>query len=90
MGALTNYRRLLKDHVFAPRLANGMPDPAYRLSSLGHGFAGMFAGWTVCILAAPIEHIKARLQVQYAADKSKRIYSGPIDCSRKIVSDLSL
>ena len=36
-------------------------------------------------IAAPVEHIKARLQIQYAADKSKRLYSGPIDCTRKIV-----
>ena len=33
---------------------------------------------------APVEHVKARLQVQYAADKKKRLYSGPIDCSKKI------
>jgi hypothetical protein len=25
------------------------------------------------------------LQVQYAANKSQRMYSGPIDCLRKIV-----
>lgn len=44
------------------------------------------AGTTVSFIAAPVEHIKARLQVQYAADKTKRMYSGPIDCLRKIVS----
>jgi solute carrier family 25 carnitine/acylcarnitine transporter 20/29 len=43
------------------------------------------AGTTVSFIAAPVEHIKARLQVQYAADKSKRMYSGPIDCLRKMV-----
>jgi hypothetical protein len=45
------------------------------------------AGTTVSFIAAPVEHIKARLQVQYAADKTKRMYSGPIDCLRKIVCE---
>lgn len=56
------------------------------LPSFGHGLAGIMAGTTVSFFAAPVEHIKARLQVQYAADKSKRMYSGPIDCLRKMVS----
>jgi len=43
------------------------------------------AGWTVSFIAAPVEHVKARLQIQYAADKSKRLYSGPIDCTKKLV-----
>jgi solute carrier family 25 (mitochondrial carnitine/acylcarnitine transporter), member 20/29 len=85
LGSLTNYRRLLREHVFAPKLADGSSDPTYKLSAFGHGIAGVFAGWTVSFIAAPVEHIKARLQIQYSADKSKRLYSGPIDCSRKIV-----
>jgi solute carrier family 25 carnitine/acylcarnitine transporter 20/29 len=86
LGSLTNYRRLLRDHVFAPRLANGKADPTYQLSPAGHGVAGIFAGWTVSFIAAPVEHVKARLQIQYSADKSKRLYKGPIDCTRKIYS----
>ncbi|KAG6113669.1 hypothetical protein E4U31_000102 [Claviceps sp. LM219 group G6] len=54
------------------------------LPPLGHGIAGIFAGITVSFFAAPVEHIKARLQIQYAADKSQRRYSGPVDCVRKI------
>jgi solute carrier family 25 carnitine/acylcarnitine transporter 20/29 len=46
----------------------------------------MAAGWTVSFVAAPVEHVKARLQIQYAADKSKRLYSGPIDCTKKLYS----
>lgn len=46
------------------------------------------AGTTVSFIAAPVEHIKARLQVQYAADKSKRMYRGPIDCLSKMVSPI--
>lgn len=56
-----------------------------RLPTIGHGIAGIMAGATVSFIAAPVEHIKARLQVQYAAEKSKRLFSGPVDCIKKIV-----
>jgi solute carrier family 25 carnitine/acylcarnitine transporter 20/29 len=42
------------------------------------------AGWTVSLVATPVEHIKARLQVQYG-DTVTRVYTGPIDCARKLV-----
>jgi solute carrier family 25 (mitochondrial carnitine/acylcarnitine transporter), member 20/29 len=87
LGSLTVYRRLLREHVFAPRLPNGLLDPSYKLPAFGHGIAGMLAGWTVSFIAAPVEHVKARLQVQYAADKSKRLYKGPIDCTTKILKN---
>jgi solute carrier family 25 (mitochondrial carnitine/acylcarnitine transporter), member 20/29 len=89
LGSLTNYRRLLREHVFAPKLADGRADPAYKLHAFGHGLAGMFAGWTVSFVACPVEHVKARLQIQYAAQKSQRLYSGPLDCSAKIVPSIS-
>ncbi|KAI2606274.1 mitochondrial carrier [Hypoxylon fragiforme] len=57
---------------------------AAHLPSYGHGLAGVMAGATVSFIAAPVEHIKARLQIQYAAKKSERLYSGPLDCVRKI------
>lgn len=56
LGSLTHYRALIKAHIF-PRHET--------LPPLGHAFAGIFAGWTVSFLAAPIEHVKSRLQVQY-------------------------
>lgn len=56
LGSLTHYRALLKAHVFPARET---------LPPLGHAIAGIFAGWTVSFLAAPIEHVKSRLQVQY-------------------------
>ncbi|KAJ4376247.1 hypothetical protein N0V83_001530 [Neocucurbitaria cava] len=81
LGSLSMYRRLLNDSVFnPPRLG----ETQGKLPILGHATAGIMAGWTVSFIAAPVEHIKARLQVQYAADKSKRLYSGPIDCLQKI------
>jgi solute carrier family 25 (mitochondrial carnitine/acylcarnitine transporter), member 20/29 len=91
LGSLTLYRRLLNENVFQPLRAR--PDSKYvylpddekkRLPPVGHGMAGMLAGWTVSFIAAPIEHVKARLQVQYQVTKSQRLYSGPIDCTRKI------
>lgn len=54
------------------------------LPPVGHGIAGILAGCTVSFIAAPVEHIKARLQIQYAARKSERLYSGPLDCLFKI------
>lgn len=54
------------------------------LPSFGHGIAGVLAGLTVSFIAAPVEHVKARLQIQYAAHKSERLYSGPLDCLRKV------
>lgn len=56
-----------------------------KLPPIGHGLAGILAGWTVSFIAAPVEHIKARLQVQYSASKAARTYTGPVDCCRKIV-----
>lgn len=96
LGSLTLYRRLLQENVFSqPHLRAYMPFTRSQpdlatLPSFGHGIAGIMAGTTVSFIAAPVEHIKARLQVQYAADKSKRMYSGPIDCTRKIVSSPSI
>ncbi|TQV91166.1 hypothetical protein V2A60_009356 [Cordyceps javanica] len=58
--------------------------PKTALPSVGHGLAGILAGGTVSFIAAPVEHVKARLQVQYAATKAGRLYSGPLDCLSKI------
>lgn len=94
LGSLTLYRRLLLEHVFSkPELRSLVPfakkDPdLLTLPSFGHGIAGIMAGTTVSFIAAPVEHVKARLQIQYAADKSSRMYSGPIDCTHKIVRAL--
>ncbi|KAH9892264.1 mitochondrial carrier [Xylariomycetidae sp. FL2044] len=57
---------------------------AAHLPSFGHGIAGVLAGLTVSFIAAPVEHVKARLQIQYAAARSGRLYAGPLDCLRKM------
>ena len=76
MGSLNVYRRVMADHVFHVDKA--------ALPAVGHGMAGSLAGATVSFVAAPVEHVKARLQVQYAARKADRLYSGPLDCVAKI------
>lgn len=91
LGSLTLYRRLLLEHVYSkPQLRSILPFSGSQadsdtLPSFGHGIAGIMAGTTVSFIAAPVEHVKARLQVQYAAKKSQRMYSGPIDCVQKIL-----
>lgn len=52
-----------------------------RLSLWGHTGAGVLAGWTVCTFITPIEHIKAKLQMQTTGPK---LYSGPIDCGVQV------
>lgn len=93
LGSLTVYRRLLSEHVFhvqplgmdAVASSPGASPTGYTsLPSFGHGIAGIMAGSTVSFIAAPVEHVKARLQIQYAAQKADRLYAGPIDCIRKI------
>lgn len=76
LGSLHNYRALIQKHVY-----HGDP-----LTLPGYMTAGIMSGWTVSFVAAPFEHVKARLQVQYhCAGGAKPRYSGPIDCSRQLL-----
>ncbi|KOS21453.1 Mitochondrial substrate carrier family protein L [Escovopsis weberi] len=99
LGSLNVYRRLIAQHVFHARDWTPGAGPGTRglwpwpgsaawppshLPAVGHGVAGMLAGFTVSFVAAPVEHVKARLQTQYAARKADRLYSGPLDCARRI------
>lgn len=91
LGSLTFYRRLLHQTVFLPDKLYDSPSalaeyPLQRdkLPAVGHAMAGVMAGFTVSFIASPVEHIKARLQVQYSSKKSDRLYAGPVDCARKI------
>lgn len=86
LGSLTIYRRVLLERVWtSPAFVSQETIKKNTLPSFGHGIAGMLAGSTVSFIAAPVEHIKARLQIQYAAKKADRLYKGPIDCTRKII-----
>ncbi|ODV95800.1 hypothetical protein PACTADRAFT_2110 [Pachysolen tannophilus NRRL Y-2460] len=80
LGSLTVYRRFLNDYIYHCDLdpENGQP----KLPLAGQCLAGLGAGWTVSFVAAPVETVKARLQVQY--DASSKLYTGPIDCVWKL------
>ncbi|KAJ5054313.1 uncharacterized protein L3040_000590 [Drepanopeziza brunnea f. sp. 'multigermtubi'] len=92
LGSLAFYRQLLHRTLFTPPYAspsslaerNFDPTTTHKLPSLGHAMAGVMAGATVSFIASPIEHIKARLQIQYSSKKSERLYSGPVSCFKKI------
>lgn len=102
LGSLTVYRRLVAENFFADRVPTlshadktaadggqpiaGTSHAVAHMPAYGHGIAGVMAGATVSFVAAPVEHIKARLQIQYNARGSgePRLYSGPIDCLRRI------
>ena len=89
LGSLTYYRKALLNNVFAnPQFRPGLSPETLanqKLPSFGHGLAGVGAGLTVSFIACPVENVKARLQTQYAARKSDRFYSGPVDCTRRIL-----
>ncbi|KAG0020973.1 hypothetical protein BGZ82_011458 [Podila clonocystis] len=72
LGSLSNYRLMLQGG-----------DPTVKLTPFWSGVAGIGAGVTVSFIAAPIEHVKARLQVQY--DAKTKLYAGPIDCARQLI-----
>ena len=72
LGSLHTYRRWI-----------GHATGQESLSLFSHGIAGAMAGFTVSFIASPIEHVKARLQVQYSA--KDMVYRGPISAYRKIV-----
>ncbi|KAJ3217734.1 hypothetical protein HK099_005362 [Clydaea vesicula] len=48
-----------------------------------HSLTGFGAGCVVSLVATPIEQVKARLQTQY--HRKQNLYSGPIDCCKKLV-----
>ncbi|KAK9468592.1 mitochondrial carrier domain-containing protein [Lipomyces arxii] len=79
LGSLHNYRLLMKKHVYTEW---------ERLPPIGHAVSGVFAGWTVSFVAAPIEHVKARLQVQY--DASTKVYTGPVNCALSLVKQAGI
>ncbi|GAA5944752.1 hypothetical protein JCM10213_009209 [Rhodosporidiobolus nylandii] len=91
MGSLHQYRMVIAKWETGARSGwrddgegparNGEKE-ALGLSLGGHFLAGLLAGQTVCFVAAPTEHLKARLQMQTVGPK---LYSGPIDCAKKVI-----
>lgn len=48
--------------------------------------AAVLGGACISLLVAPMEGVKARLQVNYARKGEAGLYSGPVDCIRKLVT----
>lgn len=69
----------------ARRRLEALNKKKYADPSLSYGqyyLAGSFAGLTNSVLSGPIEHVRIRMQTQpHGAD---RLYSGPLDCIRKL------
>lgn len=63
-----------------PTPHSGIP----RLTLLGHGVAGFFAGLTSAVIATPVENLKVKLQLQ-SQRPADRQFKGPVDCARQIV-----
>ncbi|GAA5885189.1 hypothetical protein JCM16303_005892 [Sporobolomyces ruberrimus] len=99
MGSLHQYRLLLASietrsnsrdqgivhgSTSSRRSGDKGDEPALGLSLPGHFASGMMAGWTVCFFITPIEHIKARLQMQMVGPK---LFSGPIDCAKQLAKE---
>ncbi|KAL9715865.1 hypothetical protein Ac2012v2_000308 [Leucoagaricus gongylophorus] len=82
MGSLHNYRLFFlrqgmsEDHPISGR---------QRLTLLGHGVAGLFAGLTSAVIATPFESLKVKLQLQSQKAIEDRQFKGPIDCARQII-----
>ena len=57
-------------------------DPDHKLVFSENFACGAFAGLFSSMIAAPSERIKCLLQIQQ--DSGKKIYSGPVDCARKL------
>lgn len=76
LGSLHNYRKFVKSTFYSD---------AKELPLLAKACTGVLAGWTVSFVAAPIEHVKARLQIQY--DAASKVYSGPINCAHVLLKE---
>jgi len=82
LGSLHNYRLYLRHCGFSEAIPG---QDRVRLSLLGHGVAGLFAGWTSALVATPIETLKVKLQLQLQRSTADRQFKGPIDCTRQII-----
>ncbi|KAI9506666.1 mitochondrial carrier domain-containing protein [Coemansia spiralis] len=78
LGSLSNYRLLLQNN-----------NKSHKLTHFEHGLAGLGAGWTVAMVATPVEIIKMRLQMQYATG-TERKYRGPIDVARHLTKQYGI
>ncbi|KAK8204053.1 mitochondrial carrier domain-containing protein [Phyllosticta capitalensis] len=78
-GAFHYARRALESRNVA---AN--PTQPGTLSLPQYYLAGAFAGVANSVISGPIEHVRIRLQTQ--PHGAQRLYSGPVDCVRKLAA----
>ncbi|CAK7231855.1 carrier protein ymc1 [Sporothrix eucalyptigena] len=71
---------------FEARNITNSPTKKGDLSYAQYYGAGAFAGVANSVLSGPIEHVRIRLQTQ-PHSLSERLYKGPLDCVRKLVSE---
>ncbi len=62
--------------------SNSSKSQLSQLSYTQYYLAGAFAGVANSVISGPIEHVRIRLQTQPSG--ASRLYSGPIDCVRKL------
>ncbi|KAF2500533.1 mitochondrial carrier [Lophium mytilinum] len=68
--------------AFESRNASSSPLTSPTLSYGQYYAAGAFAGVANSVISGPIEHVRIRLQTQ--PHGAARLYSGPLDCVRKL------
>lgn len=78
-GAFHAARRWFED-----RNASSSPAEAAPLTYPQYYAAGAFAGVANSVISGPIEHVRIRLQTQ--PHGAARLYTGPLDCVRKLTS----
>ncbi|KAG9242794.1 mitochondrial carrier domain-containing protein [Calycina marina] len=77
-GAFHQARRRLEEY----NISKGVGGAAGGLSYGQYYLAGAFAGIASSVISGPVEHVRIRLQTQPHGEK--RLYSGPLDCVRKL------
>ncbi|KZT61312.1 mitochondrial carrier [Calocera cornea HHB12733] len=83
IGSLHNYRLFLIKHGWTEPLPSSHTGET-RLTLSGHALAGLWAGWTSCVMAMPVDTLKVKLQLQMTRDPKDWKYKGSIDCMRQI------
>lgn len=83
LGSLTYYRHSIATYIKNPRRPTSGKSTSPLLTIPEHSLAGAMAGLTVAFVATPVEHIKARLQLQYDGEKK---FKGPIGCAKQVIA----
>ncbi|ORY89145.1 mitochondrial carrier domain-containing protein [Leucosporidium creatinivorum] len=81
LGSLHNYRLMFARLEARQRGEDVGDEAAARLSLKGHTASGILAGMSASCVICPVEHIKAKLQMQMTGPK---LYKNPIDCVAQV------